>query len=276
MFRSLRQLFPPIWKTNAQVFEFFLHFARNFLSENMAKICIRLVHYLFRMICISISLYLVLKQIERYQENLDTPKISFKELNKSPGDVYPEFTICVEGYPSEHEIYDHPTSIGTLNKHQYHGILTGTSKRWKKKPDVTGIDFIKDTGGNKTHFLRNYYMIYDNGDKDNINLLERTYHIPGTICSTRQSKRIREGLFVSFEHINVDMTNAQMQLFIHYPGQVLRTVFFNDRKHRSILTKNTDDFIGNQTRLPVAIHLSQMSVVKRRQVGVIPCTPHCI
>lgn len=216
--------------------------------------------------------------ILRYYENLDTPKISFKVLNGPPDDMYPVLTICFEGYPKPHYIYQETNIPSNLKRKDYHFLLKGKKEAWKKKAhdmNITGIDFNIATNGNrsdgKSFFLR-HRVTYSNGLNETNVPFYRTYQIPGTICFSRPSEVLRKDLSVIVEYIAADLTNAEMLVFIHYPGQVMRTVFSKERKFKSILRMNKNDLTENKTT-HMNIRLSQMNVVKRRPNGVITCNP---
>ena len=60
-----------------------------------------------------------------------------------------------------------------------------------------------------------------------------------------------------------------IRIYIHYPNQVLRTVFGKDVAWKSILNLNKMDLDPSVRKYQVL--LLQMTVIKRRPDGKIPC-----
>ena len=65
-----------------------------------------------------------------------------------------------------------------------------------------------------------------------------------------------------------------MSLFLHYPGQIMRTIFGRDRWVRSVLNINNNDIQDGKSSNNLEINLSQMFVVKGRSDGNTPCNPN--
>ena len=61
-----------------------------------------------------------------------------------------------------------------------------------------------------------------------------------------------------------------MQIFVHYPGQMLRSVFGMDRIYKRTLRVKRGDFKSNQV---FEIVLNQMTVLKKRADAIKQCNP---
>ena len=259
------------------------HSSRSSLPTNMTKALTRSIYYLFRVLCILFAGYMILMQVIRYFQNLDTPKISFKEFNESEDDRYPDITVCFHGYPYPSQMYRVGSlkKMGPLNAKEYQQLLGGNTNVWKENFDtanITEMDFDRAMIGGKDKdkfFIPDYFLAYTNGSKAwRRDFVEKTYQIPGKICFTRQLKKFHKGLFLSLERLQVRLSDVSVSLFVHYPGQVLRTIFGKDRIFKSILSMTKEELDNNKTSNNIEIQLSQMNVVKQRPDGVNPCNPN--
>lgn len=239
---------------------------------------------------------MILLQVLKYMENLDTPKISFQEFNKNLDDMYPDFTICLDGHPNPKDMYRDSwlrkffEEGKPLTAQKYHSMILGRPYVWNDtsistniKHNLTKIDYEKATvGGDKkrAYFFPDpsYSITFVNGSqKFNPFLIERTYQIPGKICFTRQFKKIPDQskkFLISYEKLAVNLKDVSMSLFLHYPGQIMRTIFGRDRRVKSVLEINKDDIQEGKSSNNLEINLSQMFVVKGRSDGNTHCNPN--
>ena len=68
----------------------------------------------FKLMCVVLSIYMVLNQIERYSRNEDMSQITLRKFNQRPEDKYPTFTFC---FKSENGfIYLDDGNIGVSKK----------------------------------------------------------------------------------------------------------------------------------------------------------------
>ena len=239
---------------------------------------------------------MILLQVLKYMQNLDTPKISFQQFNKKPEDMYPDFTVCLDGHPRPKDMYRDSwlrKNFGEekpFTAQKYHSMILGHHYVWNDtsispniKHNIAKIDYEKATiGGHKkrAYFFSDpaYSITFVNGSqKFNPYLVERSYQIPGKICFTRQFKKLRENsekFLISFEKLTVNLKDVSMSLFLHYPGQIMRTIFGRDRWVRSVLNINNNDIQDGKSSNNLEINLSQMFVVKGRSDGNTPCNPN--
>ena len=79
----------------------------------------------------------------------------------------------------------------------------------------------------------------------------------------------RQGITLFKEKIHVNLSLASLRIYVHYPNQVLRTVFGNLVQWKSILTLERTPHPPKFIR----IRLSQLSVIRKRPDGKTPCNP---
>ena len=258
----------------------------------MAELVRRAVYYLFRIACILFAGYMILLQILKYKENLDTPKISFKEFMESPEHRYPDLTFCFSGHPTPYIIYNENRFgkdgvYGPISKGQYHSLILGHSRTWNTyrslnrssiSQNISEIDYDRATAGNHLkvkHFFPIYTTTFINGTQKYFPFFMQTsYQIPGKVCFTRTFKKLQNQSFLlSHEKISINSKDVSLSIFAHYPGQVMRTIFGRDRVLKSVFKIEGDDLKNNNTIKVITINLSQMQVVKGRPDGNSPCNP---
>ena len=245
----------------------------------------RIWQAVFWIICGSISVYIVLRQFITYYENEDTPKISIKTFNELPTDVYPDITFCfvgaedIQGKTLKH-VYNESylQQHYSLTKEQYYQLIQGNSKAWENISNpsrVSEIDFNKASIDlNKlilvhTGLSHGNTFTYKKGIKKD--WIHRTFQLPGMICFTRQfgAHLKKDDLFMT-EIFEVRLTKVFVYIFVHYPGQMLRSVFGNYRNYKSVLTMTNK---GLNSSNSYDIKLTQMTVIKRRPDAVDSCDP---
>lgn len=220
--------------------------------------------FFFWGICAILAAYFVNKQIKKYYENMDKPIMSFKKFNSSPKDKYPTYTICFENLDksncdkkfsnddkinecrkklsgrllNEKYLQDHEN----LSRHDYEDFLHGKGEHSKHKilEDVSfekaskGIDELisgyKLTNINgSSNEITNCNFNSTSNDDGNITTSDkcpfyRIYQDPDRICLSRHEKFMSQGTYSS-EVIDLVRSDLKFSIFIHYPGQGMRTFF---------------------------------------------------
>ena len=219
-------------------------------------------------------------------ENEDTPKISYKKFHETLDDRYPEFTICFRQSNPDDTIYKESyLQQNSLDETKYQKFLKGDDGIWKKKQTVnlsSEIDFGRATLGLKK-LIPFYNATYHDGSylEGQFTVFNATYQVPSRRCFTRRSDAIQSlsGLFRERMVLNLD--SAAARIYVHYPNQILRSVFGKGVAWKSIFSLNRDmlwETNENGTRKKIKqngfeLQLSQINVIKRRPNGKIPCNP---
>ena len=230
-------------------------------------------NFLIHSICIALAIFMSAMLVLKYLKNEDTPKISYKTFDESLEDVYPEITICFkqsrrsdtiykEKYLKEHNL-DGPT---------YHGYLQGDNEFWKKQKLVESsskIDFDLATFGLKK-FVDHYNATYHDNSfySGPSNAFNVTFQVPGKKCFTRKSLVHQSQGTLFRETMILDLTATSANVYLHFPEQVLRSVFGKGVSWKSVFTINKDIISEGNS---FAIQLSQIDVIKRRPDGKVPC-----
>ena len=236
----------------------------------------KITHAAFWIICGLLSVYLVALQFLTYLENADAPKISFRKFNKSPDDVYPDITFCFRGIYGNIYKESYIKQQYSLNKLNYNKLLSGDSKTWGKVPNASRV-----ANGNFEKALvdlEDLLVFYQLGLHDVVSplkshqVMHRTYQTAERICFTRKLEtHLTKGDLVTMERFRVRLTHVYLQVFIHYPGETMRTVFGMDRIYKTALTMTKQELNESNHR---EIKLSQMTVLKKRPDAVDPCDPN--
>ena len=192
--------------------------------------------------------------VMRYAENRDSTSITFKKYNLSPQDKYPTFSICFEG--SEFQFYHDLNLFNNLGitSSQYKLMLRGeaalryeyneTSSLYRK----TSVFMTNVSHGNIQHFQLQMSDIIlrlkfgtENPNNDKYYHKDESsqkqppffvgYQTPDMICHTRESKdtlnlkRMHDTLVLKSSIMRKKMyENTIMKIFIHYPGQLIRSL----------------------------------------------------
>ena len=242
---------------------------------------------LFHLICISLGIYWSTMLVFRYMENEDTPKISYRKFHETLEDSYPEFTICFRQSNPDDTIYkERYLQEHSLDETKYQKYLRGDGGFWKKKQLVnltSEIDFGTATLGVKK-LIPFYNATYHDGSylEGQFTVFNVTYQVPSRKCFTRRSDAIQSlsGLFR--ERMVLNLNSAAARIYVHYPNQVLRSVFGKGVAWKSIFSLNRDmlwetsEDGKTSTKIKqngFELQLSQINVIKRRPNGKIPCNP---
>ena len=102
----------------------------------MEKSRFRIFNWAFRLICITLAIYMSSMQIRRYLDNKDTSSFHTKEFNQSPLDLYPSFTYCFEDKTGG--IYDKRnfTELTGMTREEYQNVLMGEKEISYNKSDI--------------------------------------------------------------------------------------------------------------------------------------------
>ena len=235
------------------------------------------VHAVFWIICGSLTAYTTILQFIKYFENADTPIISFKEFNQSPDDVYPDVTLCFDGSPLFKQLYDnfYLKKHHSISKSEYQNLLSGDVNAWRDVSNasrVADVDFDKVTPEMKDLIVHYYVGLADGiSNLTGKQLMHKTYQIPGKVCYTRNFGSHLKNTLVTLERFRVSLTNTMVTVFVHYPGQMLRTIYGVDRIYKSAFTMTADKMNSSNN---FEVKMAQMAVLKRRPDAVTPCDPN--
>ena len=237
---------------------------------------------------------MTITQIVRYLENRDASSIGYKQFNQTPRDKYPTFSICFQG--AEVNWYYDTLMFNRLGitTAQYELILKGetglrydyeyATRLFKKSPldirnvsdigleqfslnitDVlVGLEFVTQKPNNAIHYV---------SGKDGKPVQELPFYIgyqtPETICFTRKSNDeldlIRVHDWLSLPRYLLDdqiYGDVELQLVIHYPGQLLRSL--DNPRYKSTL----DNY--NKVKL-LELKISHVTVLRKRPDSNAPC-----
>ena len=195
----------------------------------------------------------------RFQENKSTTSITYKKYEETSEDKYPTFSICLKGSKlhsyNDNAIFDSYKitsdhyNLMLEGKHTFAYHYDPVSRLYTKLPThlnpASDVKFrsmvdrafqIKDILL-KTEFVRNdeTRRVY-NGKPSTTNVVEQpsiyiSHERPGIVCSTRRSEYISNSprtydiLFLNLEVMQSDvLQNVDIQIFIHYPGQLWRSL----------------------------------------------------
>ena len=239
----------------------------------------KIAHIVFWMICGGLSIYATYRQFKRYFENADAPVISFTPFNESPGDdVYPDVTFCFSEIPKgSGSLYDNAylAQQHSLTKKEYQSLLIGDEETWKTKPNesvVSNINFDNVTTTLEDVIVYYYVTLVEGASPlTRGQVMARTFQIPGKVCFTRSFEKLLGHSLVTVESFKMRLSNSYVTVFVHYPGNVLRTVFGMDWIWKSSLTVTKANIkeVTNKYELMV----TQMNVLKKRKDAVKPCDP---
>ena len=271
---------------------YFFHSPRKIIRNPL--ILLGRMRNIFSFLCFFLALYMTITQVDRYLQNNDASEISYRTFNQSPRDKYPTISICFKGHKLYwyHDIplfsnfgitstqydllfkgetgvryqYDHPQN---LYKKYYLSIRNVSDLGFKDHLylDISNIlvmsSFVYRDQRNSIH--------YDGKSTKRADLpFNKVYQTPDTICFTRKSEdklrsiRLHDSMVWNrsvFE--NRYYSDAEIQIFFHYPGQFLRSFNFPTFKRKLY---QFEDWNGN-----VDVRISDVSVLKHRPNSKIKC-----
>ena len=240
------------------------------------------------------AVYMTVILIGRYQANKSTTSIAYKQYADTDEDLYPTFSICLNG----NGLYKYNgTAVSDaygLNPRNYDKMLHGqpafryeydpTSRLYRKTPHPLG---------QKTHFafeniVQNSHEIYElikkayfEAEMTNLSvsyekkpLLDGKvtenlpfyipFQTPNMRCLTREWKqnpsltRVKDQIHLDTSFLEL---TADVEFFIHYPGQLIRSF------DSPIFKSDSDDILNENLQFKV----SQSTVWRQRSIDDKPC-----
>lgn len=257
---------------------------------------------IFQSCCFLMAIYWTALFSSNYSENSDDISITIKEFNHDFEDKYPTFSICIKGtdihWFQGHEIF---MAYG-FNASKYESMLKGevamkyeydyASKLYKKKPVYVnhGIDvkfnrfhlqiseLLSDLKFTSENVAQIDEKLVENSSNTTIESnIHLTYQSPDAICFTRNSsdpiKSIRIQDLVTFDSSNLrsrENKHVEMQIFTHYPGQLISS--FDKPKYKSSLS-----YLLSSLKQPGSTYnvldfkVSQCRMLRKREDSNVPC-----
>ena len=245
-----------------------------------------IVHVAFWIGCGIFAAYTTTLQFVRYYENEDTPKISYKKLRHSTEeDVYPDITICFNSPVFDSvraprgNVYNpfYLQRYHSLNQYQYNDLLIGDPKAWNEVPNATRVADVDFDGAALYKLDSMFYQVALPEGLTNITrkeVMKKSFQIPGMICFTRTFGSYLKGDFVVSEVFVMKLNPRPIfaKIFVHHPGQTLRSIFGIDRFRRQAFQIMGTEVMLNSSRF-FRIKLSQISVLRKRPDAIDPCDP---
>ena len=258
----------------------------------------------FTVVCSILAAHMTITQVSRYLENKDTSSISYKRFNHLEEDKYPTFSICLSGYeilwndefifkdlgisPKNLERilkgdqaikYQYNRKIRLYDKlqlnadhntisdpHRFHRLATEffSGLEFRTEDPASSIRFGEGTIGQPMKEIPFYIGL----------------QTPETICFTRQSndslnsiRTLDRVTFMPDIFGNRIYSYVEMQIFIHYPGQLMRSF------HKPLIKTTVGGTrITNVKTDPenfwdkiLRIKVSEITVLKQRPDSNVPC-----
>ena len=254
--------------------------------------------------CLLMAIYYTTSTITQYYENLDETFIRMKRYNQDPSkDKYPTFSICFKGTDF---IWYHDYNIFKaygLNATQFELMLKGEKAiKYERNLNLRSYRKVKVTAnnGSSQHFedfhikltdiLSEVKFVTDQSSqisyysfeigqsyKDSMPLLH-SYYGADKICFTRISNdstnlvRIDDLVTFRSQILGHELFNeTEMQIFIHYPDQLLSS--FSKPKYTATLPYFLSTLNGkNKSNVNVLeFKISQCKILRKRHDANTPC-----
>ena len=237
--------------------------------------------------------------VGRFLEDRSTTSITYKQYNDKPEDKYPTYSICFKGNSfywrhgleifNEYGLYSYQLEQMLKGEPTFSYEYDHTSRLYKKLPTI-----IKNESNlNSCHFqledilveaiftaddLQNSisYSNFSTSGHDN-QPFYLGYQTPDMICYTRDTKyekgtiRLEDDIVFDekmqyktnlFPFKNVTDDHAYIEIYIHYPGQLIR----------SLDTPSfTSSFLEYRWNEILEIKLSQGTILRKRSNSMSPC-----
>ena len=264
------------------------------------KILLHRMVVLFDAICFLLALYWTLKNIGRFHEDTNATAITYKKYGETSQDKYPSFTLCFEGndlyrfnesaifsvygiHLSDYEFmldgkqafqYDYDPSNQRYGK----SSLSSTFKpniRFKVQdlfqlPDIIeSISFVASNQDRSIFFgTTNDITVGRVVDEPPLHV---SYQSSKQFCLTRNESytldfiRRYDYLAIRPSYLN---SNTRLKVFIHYPGQLLRSV---DTPRLETLLSGVQDDKVSQT-----LSVSQTTLLRKRSIKNDPCNKNIV
>ena len=238
-----------------------------------------------------------------YAENKDQVFVSIQTYNHDLAAKYPTFSICFRG--TEFHWYRDVNIFNSfgIDPYQYELMLKGETAIKYELNDSTGLydkiaissengvdvkfnefhvrledvlkemDFVTDDAGNEIH--SNYLSGFDKH-------IHLSYQSPDRICFTRNSNdppnlvRLHDILTLNSDVFEQVMYwDTQVEIFIHYPGQLITTL--QKPKYKAsfrYLSSILNEFNNQEAHNVLEFKISQTKVLRKRHKSTErPCNP---
>ena len=258
---------------------------------------------ILRIVCSILAIYMTTKQVISFIENDDATAIHFRRFNLSPNDKYPVFSICFTGldlyWYKARSIYN---AFG-LSPSQFEAMLKGkevfrydynyTKMLYRKIPPnvedfrnidtkqlslkiseiLTGLEFETDDPMSSIR----YGSGRQGREVENIPLYVG-HNTPDTICFTRTSTDFLSTLRV-FDSLTFDKSifghekykDVDLQIFIHYPQQLIRSLHKPIFKSKVGPKKSKYDSSSELWDKLLKITIYKVTIFIKRSGSNIPC-----
>ena len=268
------------------------------------KLILPRLETIFYVCCLLLAIYWITLFTAQYGENKDLVFISVKKFNDEPSNKYPTFSICFEGDKFHWYHVENIFSSYSLNSSQYELMLKGeeamrdelntTSKAYYQIPvefkdgitddmthfHLTPIDFLYELKySTESTKEDSYFFNEQHGNATSSPFLALSYQSADKICFTRNPndnlKSIRYHDLVTFNRSiigNKMYGETLIQVFIHYPGQLIRS--FDEPKYESSLQYFLDSTINTnplQRFNILEFKIKQVKSMQKRSDSNNPC-----
>ena len=258
----------------------------------------------FTILCLTGAVYFTTTQSVRFQDNKDTSSISYKFFAKTVNDKYPTFSVCFKGaelywFKNQGNYGYHIFNEFGITAQQYVRVIEGdqgirydhdfSTHLYRKTHldirNVSTIGFDEHWDLNLEDILREsdfvtqepnhsfHYENYNRGEQDQQPPFKFSYRTSDVTCFTRQHKneeveiRLHDLLAMKRSVLsNKVFGNGEVQIIIHYPGQLLRSL---ESPNFKIKLNEVSDWSKR-----FEIYISDVTVLIKRPNSKIPCNPN--
>ena len=259
------------------------------------KILLGRIQFLFGIVCFLLAVYMTVILIGRYRKNTSATSIAYQKYAKTFKDRYPTFSICLKGaglyryngsaifsaYGINPRNYELMLEGKTAFRYDYdhnRGLYKKTDLPLEHKTDLTFDNMVKrsDFIGN---FIKESYfeaankaesIFYGNKEHFSYGSFEDkppfyiSYQTSKAMCFTRKS-RDKFDLIKIKDHVYLDLSlpesSVTVQIFVHYPGQLLRNL------DTPVMTSDSDHMKNKGIQFKIA----QTTLLRKRSVKEAPC-----
>ena len=257
------------------------------------KILLSRLWVIFDVICFLLALYMALRNIGRFSGDANKTVVTYKKYGYTAEDIYPTFSVCFEG----NELYRfNESAIFTaygIHLNDYEMMLDGKqafqydydpiSRRYNKSS--LSQNFQPRIGFKSQDLFQSHEIVktaifasenpsqnifFERKESISTNKVAKespfyiSYQLPKLYCLT-QKDIYTSNIVKHHDSLVVDMSfleyNSKLKLFIHYPGQLLRS-FDTPRLEISL------DRIQNEA---LRISVSQTTLLRKRSVQYDSC-----
>ena len=237
----------------------------------------KVVNAIFLLLCLSLAIHFVSKQIFQYRKNDDKSSISFKRYHTTKDDKYPTFSVCfsIDGsYPETLFQDDIIKAKLDIDASDYHYMLIGLLKG-KTNFSLLEYDEAKwDLLLMFEEFLINTFdgnpVVHWTNDNHETSQAPffTGYQDPMELCLTRNNN-FSSKITIHRENLKLLTKNwiGTLTLYMHYPGQLMSV--FNRRQPIVSIDLSDSPVIPNS----FSIGITQLQILRKRQDSVAYCNP---